>query len=46
MGLIRSLLSLAVVALLTTSLVAGNAVVAVDRTAANEEFVTDRKSVV
>jgi len=40
MGLIRSLLSLAVVALLTTSLVAGNAVVAVDRTAANEEFVT------
>ena len=40
MGIIRSLLAFVVVILFTTSLVAGNAVVAVDRTAANEEFVT------
>ncbi|MFB6228652.1 MAG: hypothetical protein ABEH88_08850 [Halobacteriales archaeon] len=39
MGIIRSLLAFVVVILFTTSLVAGNAVVAVDRTAANEEFV-------
>jgi hypothetical protein len=40
MGVIRSLLAFVVVVLITTSLVAGNAVIAVDRTAANEEFVT------
>jgi len=40
MGVIRSLLAFVVVVLITTSLVVGNAVVAVDRTAANEEFVT------
>ena len=40
MGVIRSLLSFVVVILITTSLVAGNAAVAVDRTAANEKFVT------
>ena len=40
MGVIRSLLAFVVVVLITTSLVAGNAVVAVDRTAANEAFVT------
>jgi hypothetical protein len=40
MGVIRSLLAFVVVVLITTSLVAGNAVVAIDRTAANEEFVT------
>jgi len=40
MGVIRGFLGFVVVILLTTSLVAGNAVVAVDRTAANQEFVT------
>jgi hypothetical protein len=40
MGIIRSLFAFVVVILFTTSLIAGNAVVAVDRTAANEEFVT------
>jgi len=40
MGVIKSFLAFVVVVVLTVSLVAGNAVVAVDRTAANEEFVT------
>ena len=40
MGVIRSFLGFVVVVLLTTSLVAGNAVTAVDRTAMNEEFIT------
>lgn len=40
MGIIRSILAFVVVVVLTTSLIAGNAVLAVDRTAANEEFVT------
>jgi hypothetical protein len=40
MAVIRPFLGFVVVVLLTISLVAGNAVVAVDRTAANEEFVT------
>jgi len=40
MGVIRGVLGVVVVLLLTISLVAGHAAVAVDRTAANEEFVT------
>jgi len=40
MGVIRSFLGFVVVIMLTTSLVAGNAVVAADRTVANEDFVT------